>query len=276
MKEDKHIAAERIKAFVNKYLDGDIDRLPDFRLSKLWKDDEFGCPGRERYDNDDTEIIRAIYVLIFSDVWAGLTLDALKNYRYRGDTMNTYNTLFGHPEYGVSMHPKFDRFSPPKELSEKVIDFRLNQYNRIGNMVVLPNIWHNGTTINRYRGLHEVWHDFFDRFLVAFKDCLIGADNTDADLNEHIIANAEYLHPFMSADGFSHLAKSLFFEDYLDENGNPFINSKGYCFWDYTISREDYFAEVNRYIDFATEVINHRGQRMLDALKLQLSIQNAL
>ncbi len=271
MKEDKHITAEIIKAFVDKYLDGDINRLPDFQLSKLWKDDEFGCPGRERYDNDDTEIMRAIYVLVFSDVWPALSMDSLAKYRYRGDTMNTYNTLFGHPQYGVSMHPKFDRFSPPKELSEKVIDFLLNHCNRIGNMVVLPNIWYKGTTINRYRGVHEMWHDFFDRFLVAFRNCLIGVEKIDADLNELIRANAEYLRHFMSADGFSLLAKSLFFEDYLDENGIPFINSKGYCFWDYSISREDYFEEVNRYIDFAKEVIKHRGQRMLEELKQQLS-----
>ncbi len=133
-----------------------IDHLPDFRSSKLWNDYDFGCPNSEHYDNDDTEIMRAIYVLIFSDIWPGLTLDALANYKYRGDTMSTHNTLCGRPRYGVSMHPKFDRFSP-HELSAKVIDFRLNQFNRMSNMIVLPNIWHKGTTINRYHRMHEVY-----------------------------------------------------------------------------------------------------------------------
>lgn len=94
---ERRIITEKIISFTNKYLDGDIDRIATFSLSKLWNDPEFGCPKPRRYDNDDTELMRCIYVLIFSDVWPGLTLESLERYEYRGETMNTYNTLFGQP-----------------------------------------------------------------------------------------------------------------------------------------------------------------------------------
>lgn len=271
MKEEKHIAVERIKAFIDKYLDGDIDRLPAFRLSKLWNDEEFGCPNRERYDNDDTEIMRAIYVLIFSDVWPGLTMDALTNYRYRGDTMNTYNTMFGKPVYGGSMHPGLDKFNPDAALKEKVVDFRLNHYKRIGNMVVLPNIELDGTTINRNRGCNHT-HDFFDRFLADFKAVLTDSAEADPKLCDLVKANAKYLAPFMSAGGFARLCAALYFDDFLGADNNPEIQSKGFYFWMKDVNPEEYLEEANRYIDFSNYVIDNRGQKMLAAIKYQLSL----
>lgn len=271
MKEEKHIAVERIKAFIDKYLDGDINRLPAFRLSKLRNDEEFGCPNRERYDNDDTEIMRARYVLIFSDVWPGLTMEALTNYRYRGDTMNTYNTMFGKPVYGGSMHPGLDKFNPDAALKEKMVDFRLNHYNRIGNMVVLPNIELGGTTINRNRGSNHT-HDFFDRFLADFKAVLTGAPDFDSKLSDLVRANARYLDPFMSANGFHRLCSELYFDDYLDVDLNPEVKSKAFYFWMKDVSTDEYLEEANRYIDFSNSVIDNRGQKMLAAIKHQLSL----
>lgn len=277
MNEDKHIAADKIKVFVNKYLDGDINRLPEFQLSKLWNDNEFGCPGRERFDSDDTELMRAIYVLIFSDIWPELTLESLANYEYRGDTLNTYNTLFGSPykqyNHSKSKHPGLDKFNPTDELSNKAINFRFGIYSTLGNMAVLPNRWLNGTTINRYRGCNHT-HDFFDRFLVDFKAVLVDEPNCDEDLLALINHNGDYFEPFRSSEGFNRIINRLFLEDYVDSDYNPIIVSKAYYFWmrkdGYSVTDEEYLAEAERHLDFSTKVIENRGRKMLAAIKKQL------
>ena len=43
-------------------------------------------------------------------------------------------------------------------------------------------------------------------------------------------------------------------------------------FWKRNLSAEEYFDEVNRYIDFANKVIKHRGKFMLAALKEFMSL----
>lgn len=271
MNEDKKIAASIIESFADKYLDGNLDSIVSFPLSRLYRDNEFGCPSDRRFDFDDTNLMRAIYVLIFSDVWPGLTMDSLANYKYRGDTMNTYNTMFGKPVYGGSMHPGLDKFNPDAALKDKVVDFRLNRYNRIGNMVVLPNIEFGGTTINRNRGCNHT-HDFFDRFLADFKAVLTGSVDADPKLCELVNANAEYLDPFMSAYGFYRLCSALYFDDYLDAANNPEIKSKAFYFWMKDVSPDEYLEEANRYIDFSNSVIDNRGQKILAAIKHQLSL----
>lgn len=276
---EKGIIIEKIVSFADKYLDGDIDRISTFSLSKLWNDPEYGCPKSRRYDNDDTELMRCIYVLIFSDVWPGLTLDSLERYEYRGETMNTYNTLFGQPPFPYkveSMTPALDEFpNVPSELRVKAADFRFNTYGRIGNMVVLPNrqldCISTESTINKYRGCHPLWHDFFDRFLDAFRNALLFNQYEYERFKELIDLNSEYLLPFRSEQGFSNLVTGLFFDDYIGVSGLPEITSKGYFHWMKDVNPEDYFAEASRYLDFATEVINHRSEKMTAAIKSKIS-----
>lgn len=264
---DRAIAIEKIRRFSEKYLGGNIDNLLTFSLSKVYRDNEFECPGR-RFDCDDTEIMRSIYIVLFGDVWPGLTAQSLADYTFRGETINTYNTMFGKPD-AQSMHTGLDRFSPSVELSEKVAQFR-NTYHYIGNFVVLPNIAVDGETINCYRGCHEDWRDFFDRFLVAFEAVLTDQTDVDPMLKTLVEANHEAFKPFFGAIGFKKLATLLFLEDYLDDSGNPIVSSKGLYYWKKGVSPEEYFEETNRFIDFSTEVINKRGRRMIAALKKAL------
>lgn len=275
--EDKILAAEKVLRFAYKYLGGNLDNLLSFSLSKLWNDDEFGCPGRERYDNDDTEIMRYIYVLVFSDLWPGLTLEALSNYAFRGDTLNTYNTMFGSPykQYNTtkSKHPGLDKFNPTDKISKKAIEFRFSTYTHIGNMAVLPNLWLNDTTINRYRGCNDT-HDFFDRFLIDLKHILLGNEKCDEDLLALINHNDIYFEPFRSADGFKKIVEGMFLEDYVDSDCNPIVVSKAYYFWmrkdGHDVTNEEYLAEANRHLDFSTKVIENRGRKMLEKLKKEL------
>ena len=87
---------ELVTRFIEKRLGGDITLLATFPLGDLRYDDMYGCPGRN-FDSDDTELMRAIYCLVFGDVWKHLSMDNLGDGKLRGDTLNTYNTLFSQP-----------------------------------------------------------------------------------------------------------------------------------------------------------------------------------
>lgn len=269
MYNDRAAAIEKIRRFSEKYLGGDLDNLLTFSMSKIFPDKEFGCRGESRFDCDDTEIIRSIYIVLFADVWPGLTTQSLADYTFRGETINTFNTMFGKPT-NESKHPRLDVLSPSAELSEKVVQFRTT-FHYVGNFVVLPNIWFNSTSINRYRGCHEEWHDFFDRFLVALEAVLTDQSDVDIHLKELVEANRMPFLPYFGTVGFKKLITSLYLEDYLNKDGNPFILSKGFCWWQDTIDRDEYFAEAERYIDFSTHVIEKRGLRMIAALKNALA-----
>lgn len=96
---------------------------------------------------------------------------------------------------------------------------------------------------------------------------MTGEPTADDNLRDIVDANAEYLNPFMSENGFRELASSLYFDDYLDEEGNPIVSSKGFYHWIKDVSAGEYLTEANRYIDFVNSIIQRRGEKMLEALK---------
>ena len=67
---------ELVGQFIEEYLEGDINRLAAFPLGNLRNDKMFGYPGRN-FDSDDTELMRAIYCLVFGEVWENLSMDNL-------------------------------------------------------------------------------------------------------------------------------------------------------------------------------------------------------
>lgn len=256
---------QTIQDFSDKYLSGNLDNLADFQLTRLKNDKRFGCPGRS-FDSDDTEIMRCIYVALFSDVWPDLSLQSLKSGDFRGDTLNTYNTLFGRPDE-LSVHPGLDRFDTSNELRMKNASFRVH-FSQIGNMTVLPNLRVNGKSINTYRGCHAQWRDYFDRFLLALRDILADSDNVDSGLRGLVAANDIYFANYKGIDGFKLLVDSLLLNDYVDADYNPIVSSKGYYFWKRGLSSSDYVAEAHRYIDFSNMVIEHRTAKMIERLKV--------
>lgn len=121
-------AKELVAQFIEDYLGGDISRLATFPLGNLRNDKVYGCPGRN-FDSDDTELMRAIYCLVFGEVWEGLSMDNLGDGKLRGDTLNTYNTLFSQP-----WNEKFAAiWNPDDELKAKMKEFQTTCYT-IGNM----------------------------------------------------------------------------------------------------------------------------------------------
>lgn len=100
---------ELVAQFIEDYLGGaDISRLATFPLGNLRNDKVYGCPGRN-FDSDDTELMMAIYCLVFGEVWEGLSMDNLGDGKLRGDTLIRiihYSLSLGtrsSPLYGILM-----------------------------------------------------------------------------------------------------------------------------------------------------------------------------
>lgn len=252
---------ELIKAFVAEKLEGNINLLSDYQLGNLRNDKVYGCPNRS-FDSDDTELMRAIYCVVFGDVWENISMDNLGDGKLRGDTLNTYSTLFSAP-----WKERFTEiWQPDEELTVKIKAFHDTCYT-IGNMAVLPDRRIDEWSINKHRGCHNEWHDYEDRFLAALYKVLTHQPDKDLDLEELVILNDEDFWPFYSEDGWRWFIDGNMLGYYVDDNYKPIISSKGYTFWrgGYT-NRERFFAECHRYIDFSTEVIKDRAKRMIESI----------
>lgn len=256
------IPVELVTRFVEERLNGDINRLAKFPLGNLRNDDMFGCPNRN-FDSDDTELMRAIYCLVFGEVWENISMDNLGDGKLRGDTLNTYNTLFSQP-----WNEKFTAiWHPDEELLTKMKEFQTTCYT-IGNMAVLPDRRIGEWSINKHRGCHSEWHDYEDHFLDALYKVLTNAPDRDPDLEELVELNKEDFKTFYGKDGWVKFIEGNLLTNYVDNNYVPIIRSKGYTFWrgGYT-NRERFLTECHRYIDESTIIISNRASAMIDRIK---------
>ena len=253
--------SELISSFVQERLGGNISLLASFPLGSLRGEKLYGCPGRN-FDSDDTELMRAIYCVVFGDTWENLSMGNSGDGKLRGDTLNTYNTLFSPPwkERFTSI------WNPDENLVEKIKAFHVTAYT-IGNMVVLPDKRIGEWSINKHRGCHDEWHDYEDRFLASLYKVLMKQADIDLDLEELVLLNNEDFEPFYGKEGWRRFIDGNMLEYYVDDDYQPIVSSKGYTFWrgGYT-NRERFFAECHRYIEFSTMVINDRARRMTDVM----------
>lgn len=248
----------------------------------LWGDDKYGCPDRQ-FDCDDTNLMRAIYCVVFYDAWTNLTMETLDKSTLRGDTMNTRATLFGRKcKPDESYHPGLDKYSPSKELSNRVYNFYF-ACNSIGNMMVLPNhskmveLLENGEprqtwwTINTHRGCCPEIQDYMDRFLIQMHKVLTFQTDGDENLKELIRANNDQFERYYGEEGWKNFIRNNMLEYYCNEHFHPTLSSKGYTFWRncYT-TRDNCLKECERYLDHVIPIINKRATRMISMIKQQL------
>lgn len=249
---------ELISHFIEERLEGDASRLATFPLGNLRYDKVYGCPNRN-FDSDDAELMRAIYCIVFKESWNNISMDNQGDGKLRGDTLNTYNTLFSRP-----WDDKFTTiWHPDAGLAEKMKTFQTTCYT-IGNMSVLPDRRIGEWSINKHRGCHSEWHDYEDRFLFALHKVLTRQADRDLDLEELVKLNDEDFLPFYGAEGWKDFIHLNMLEYYVDASCDPIVLSKGYTYWrgGYT-NRERFFAECHRYIDCSTHIINDRARRMV-------------
>ncbi len=90
-------AIDLVLKFVDEELQGNLDALADFDLATLEGHPLYGAPDRT-FDTDDCHLVRALFEVLYADALPGLALPTLGTGRaYRGDTLNTFHTLFGRP-----------------------------------------------------------------------------------------------------------------------------------------------------------------------------------
>ena len=252
---------ELIASFIKEKLDGDVNHLASYPLGQLRYDKKYGCPGRN-FDSDDTELMRAIYCVVFDEAWKNISMENLGDGRLRGDTLNTYNTLFSAP-----WNERFTAiWHPDEDLVEKIKQFQIT-FHTIGNMAVLPDRRIGEWSINKHRGCHDEWHDYEDRFLAALYKVLTRKPDRDSDLEELVTLNSEDFEPYYGEEGWRRFINLNMLEYYVNIVYEPVVSSLGYTYWrgGYT-NKERFFAECHRYIDFSTSIINDRAKRMIDII----------
>ena len=270
---------DQIKEFCHNFCFDDLYNIE--KINKLCNSEEernkyiefsYGSNSKDVWDCDDTHLARVVLFLIHSNRENNkYSIPNLNNfidigsgykYKYRGDTLNTYSTLFGSKNQGYS---KFF------EKNEEIENFR-RKYVTMGNFMLLPALsvqidenkrkWES---INTFRGINEHYRDFFDLFLYRFlnkhKDFEPWKKNPD---------NYEYIKEYFKlADNKNEYIKRNLLECFLDNNkeitSNLFehndINSP-YCWWNENINEKNYREFAFKYIKKSTEIINYRAGKI--------------
>lgn len=240
----------------------------------------YGSNSKDALDCDDTHLARIVYFLIhrdeennefalpnlinFSDIGSGY------KYKYRGDTINTYSTLFGSKNQGYEIFFKLCNVE-----DERVANFR-NKYVTMGNFILLsattvqlnPDTrkWHS---MNSYRGTNERYCDYFDLFISR----LMNNDCIDFKLWKEQEELKDYFN-FMNDK--CKFIKANILEDYFNMETHQAISNlfkhkdkeaPYYWYMDNKIDDIQYRQFALYYIDKATEIIRNRACKISNILK---------
>lgn len=240
----------------------------------------YGSNSKDALDCDDTHLARIVYFLIhrdeenneyalpnlinFSDIGSGY------KYKYRGDTINTYSTLFGSKNQGYEIFFKLCNVE-----DERVANFR-NRYVTMGNFILLPatTVQFNPDTrkwysMNSYRGTNERYRDYFDLFISR----LMSNDCIDFKLWKEQEELKDYFN-FMNDK--CKFIKANILENYFNMETHQAIpnlfNHKDkevpyYWYMDNKIDDIEYRQFALCYIDKATEIIRNRACKISNILK---------
>lgn len=179
-------AVNLINKFLEEKLNGDIEKLKSYSFWGIRENGKGAYDNGKNYaDGDCTKLAYAIAYLIYSEK-IGETYSTpyycygFPKYNYHGDTICTFNTLFG------STKSIQERVFETLELSDTekkaIIDESADYdgtdfyhiYQRIGNFYLLPcktiKIDKKCHSLNSYRGFFQ--NDFFDTFLKSLDEAL--------------------------------------------------------------------------------------------------------
>ena len=259
-----------VNDFVSEFCGGSWELLKTFDFKTLKSSEKFGCPGRN-FDCDDSNIMRAIYILLWQEFLPNLNLDNFGYLRqYRGDTINSFHTMFGRE---IPDRPGFfaglEKYFPTEELRDNVRDFG-KLCSSLGNYVVLPNYFARSTTLNCYRGTNT-WRDFFDRFLIELHKVLTASPEQDETLSELVKINGFCFDNFTGQENFSRLIDALYLSDYCDDAGLPKLVFSLNWHWKNERDTEQYFRDCELYLEKAAFIIRNRSGKMAARLKMLCS-----
>ena len=260
----KNDPKEIVSSFVQEELSGDIVQLKNYCFADLKKTPWGKC--NSGFDCDNTLLANAIYVLLWGgkgNFYPDLTLESVGTGRfYRGDTMNSFRSALG------NLSKEENRLYWENICLRDEVCIFFNKYHTIGNFTVLPNRAYEKNTFNMARGCK--FGDFFDVFLLEMEKVLNGVPNQCDVLAQLVNANFEDF----SNRTLSDFAKALLWEDYMDTDcGKPVTIFKDHHTFRSKIRSsepEKYCNFAKDYISKATQIIDHRTDRILVLLQEKL------
>lgn len=264
---------ELIQSFINERLDGNINNFYDYDLDQLENDKIYGA-----YDPDNSRIANAIYVVLWGDIVPDLTFKNLGTGElYRGDTMNSFNTLMGKPNETNTGFMGIQKYTNDLEIYKLAQTFH-KKYHTIGNMIILPNqtLPADNTTINMLRGGAE-WYDYYDLFLSDIRCILTGTGKFTSELSEKLLSlvniNSNFFTHFKGMDGFESFCNTFYLDKYINPKSFDVLSTFAphARHWGIRYSETDYKKHVISYIKKATEIIDYRCSRMIEALEKEIT-----
>jgi len=280
---DYENALQILKDFTNEVLGNDIDLLRTFCFDNLNKFVGDIC------DPDMYLIVQAIYIILWGNIY-DLAFEKMGSwdwngtYAFRGDTMNSFGSLFGKAGENNAFAYRAKYFGADKnpELWNKINEF-YRMYHWLGNFIVLPNRGNvkygiNGARANFKTGMR----DYFDWFLLSVGNYQEKVKSGDIHLSKfemQLQQNPEYNPYFMRIEEW----EEKFFLKHYFKDGAPKLlfhtplerrllitaepqNRKGESYY----TDEEYLELMEDYIDKSKEVIEFRTNKMVDFLKEKL------
>ena len=275
-----------LEGFAARHLAGDVEKLAELSLGEIQVLPlVYGFSTLDSADCDDTNLAWEVYRRLWGVKCVRESpgappddLECRSKQWMRGDTMHSFRTLFGREveDGGVAPDPVsgfqgLRRFGVEEELFGTAYEFWYT-YRRIGNFLPLPNVKYGGKTMNTFR---TAWHDYFDQFLAALYECLLGKPRANAMLMGLVDANAFFWDDYRGEVGWKRYVETFMLEDYCDENLVPKQLYRGLWHWRRGVSREAYVCACREYIQTASELIDRRGKRMMrEVVRRSLQIAN--
>jgi len=172
-KKLKAKALNLLKDFTCEYLHDNINELANFSFWDIAGNPKYDgtCTPNSlsTFDGDRTKIVYAIERIIYNDDLFSKNSNFVLGQNITGDTINTFNTLFGgRKNYRDSVLKKFGENAKSIYSENEKNDF-YHIYQSLGNFTLLPCKTLCGVSINSYRGLHSEWKDFFYPFICYLK-----------------------------------------------------------------------------------------------------------
>ena len=253
-------AIRLLKEFVKEKLDGNIDKLRTYDLSSLRNDEEYGNSDFPR-----ANIVKAIAALAFADVWPGLSVQSIEEYKYRVDVISDNTRLLG--ARILEMYYKgLEKWDAPKELQQRALNCGKLFYS-VGDLLVWPN------KMNDYKEAFGSYFDgtkykgYMDQYLYAIYCAMTGQPRSDVHIQGLLYKNRKVMTEYKGYDGFKRFVDNMMLTDFVDKNYRPKHILIGV--WSYMkgLDQQTYFKAVDEYIDFCNGFIPKRADKIIMKLK---------
>lgn len=251
-------ALNMLKKFVAKQLDGDIKRLKYFDFNSLKNDTEFGDDRGLTVAGIETMLMKSVLTLAFADAYPDFTYESMDKHKYKADTINITNTIFGiHFE---DYYKALDDYDVPADLRERVIQFGRKEHT-IGNTMVLP------FGLHQMRDSKPLGRGYTDVFLTEFYKMMIGAKKCNWKLLDALNLKKKEVVAFRTEENFNKITHELMLDDFLDEEGKPKQVFQGLFSFDKGIDRDIYIQAATEFLDFCEPFIDKRADRIIEKLE---------